>query len=231
MTTLQLVIAHGVKIGVLAALVGAFVRGHSRRCWTFVVYLGVIVCCNALVTTWPATFFTPTFWILKQAVYDILKLAIAVELCIRVVQAFPGAARGARVLAVLGLLLGLGFILTGVGHQSYATTFEWQPQIAAAAIWLFALNALLIAWYHLPLDDWHRSIIMGFAAYLLVCVALLNVLKHHGWRIADSAGLADSLAYLALVCWWAWTSWQPARVPAVTPEQLEVLGAPAPRRA
>ena len=42
-------------------------------------------------------FFTPSFWVLKQGVYDVLKMAIALELALRAFVAFPGAARTARV--------------------------------------------------------------------------------------------------------------------------------------
>lgn len=233
MSALQLAIAHAVKVAVLVALVGAFARGHARRCWSFTVYLGVIVSCNTLVTTWPAAFYTQTFWLLKQAVYDVLKFAIAIELGFRVVRVFPGAARGARAAALVGLLASLGVILTGAGHLPYEAQFEWQPQILAAGVWLFALVALLVAWYRLPLDDWSRAIVMGFAPYLLVFVALLNILKRNGWEAWRAASIADSLCYLALVSWWAWAAWQPATSPAITEDDVRraVAGGAVPRRA
>lgn len=233
MSGLQLAIAHGVKLAVLAALVGAFARGHYRRCWSFTVYLGVIVTCNTMVTTWPSIFYTQTFWLAKQAAYDALKFAIAIELGYRAVRAFPGAARGARFAALLGLALSLSVILTGAARMPYEAQFDWQPQIVAASIWLFALVALLVAWYQLPLDDWSRAIVMGFAPYLLVFVTLLNVLKHNGWGAWRAASIVDSLCYLAVVSWWAWSAWQPATSRTLTEDDVRgaIAGGAMPRRA
>ena len=42
-------------------------------------------------------FFNDSFWILEQGVYDLLKMAVAVELAWRAFAAFPGAWRTARV--------------------------------------------------------------------------------------------------------------------------------------
>lgn len=223
MSGLQLAIAHAVKLAVLAALVGSFVRGHHRRCWTFTVYLGAIVCCNTLVTTWPDAFRTEGFWMLKQAAYDVLKFLVALELGYRAVRAFPGAARGARVAAAFALVASIVVILSGPVHMPYRAVFQWQPQILAASVWVLALTALLAVWYHLPLSSWHRAIVLGFAPYLLVFTVVLNLLKHHGWALGQVAGVIDSLAYLAVVTWWAWAAWQPHGVPVITEEDLKQL--------
>jgi hypothetical protein len=220
---LQLLLAHGVKVAILATLVGALVRGHYKRAWSFVVYLAVILTCNTLVTTWPDAFRTHEFWLLKQGAYDVLKLLIAIELGYRAVRAFPGAAAGARAAALVGLTASLGVILTGGWLTSYHAQYEWQPQIQMAAVWMFALVALLVAWYHLPMDGWHRAIVMGFAPYLLLFVALLSVLERQGWKAWQAMSLIDSAAYLALVCWWAWASWQPAPAPVPREAILRAL--------
>ena len=92
MSDLQLLVAHAVKLALLALLAGIVlarageaVLGRSRStCWRS--SLG-----NILVTLWPARFFTPSFWVLKQGVYDALKMAVALELAWRAFDAFPGA--------------------------------------------------------------------------------------------------------------------------------------------
>lgn len=225
MSGLQLLFAHAVKLAIVATLVGAVVRGHYRRAWFFVLYLAVILTCNTLVTTWPEAFRTQEFWLLKQGAYDVLKLLIAVELGYRAVQAFPGAAAGARAAALVVLAASLGVILSGGWLSSYHVQYDWQPQIQMAAVWMFALVALLVAWYHLPMDGWHRAIVMGFAPYLLLFVALLSVLERQGWKAWQAMSLIDSAAYLALSCWWAWAAWQPATVPVVTAAEVPALRA------
>jgi len=99
MTSSQVLIAHAVKVLVLLTLAGIVARRRGRRCWSFLAYLITILVCNSLISLWPDTLFVSWFWMLKQALYDCFRLAIAVELSYRTFQAFPGAqstARGSR---------------------------------------------------------------------------------------------------------------------------------------
>jgi len=90
---------------------------------------------------------TPPFWVLKQAAYDLLKLAIALELLYRTFKAFPGTWRAAR-LVVLALLSVSAFVLAVLTPRSSVwTMWEWQPSIATATVWLLAAVALLVVWY------------------------------------------------------------------------------------
>ena len=77
MTDLQLVVAHAAKVALLALIAGIVWRGRARLCWSFALYALAILLGNILVSLWPSRFLTPSFWMLKQGVYDILKMAIA----------------------------------------------------------------------------------------------------------------------------------------------------------
>jgi len=214
-TPLQVAIAHGVKVGILLALIGLLARGHHRRCWAFVVYLLAITTGNCLVTFWPDLFLTEPFWVGKQALYDVLKLAVALELAYRAFRAFPGARQIAR-RAVFGLLLlSTAVIMAGPAHAPYRVVFDWQPRIVVGTIWIFTATALLVLWYHLPLHAWHRAILLGFTPYLVVFTTLMSVIRQHGWEIRGQISMADTLAYLGLVVWWAYAAWRPVAAPAI----------------
>ena len=214
MSGLQLAFAHATKIALLALLVGIVVRGRIRLCWSFAVYVLAVLVGNTLVTVWPGRFYTPGFWVLKQGVYDLLKMAIALELARRALGAFPGALRTAR--KVLLAVLVLSTLLLGVltPRSSYETLWEWQPSVATSAIWLLTATALLVVWYQIPIDDWPRAIMLGLAPYLLVFVTLMGLLKRQGWEYRSELGILDSIAYGGLILFWAWAAWRPEVSPA-----------------
>ena len=212
MTDLQLFVAHAVKLALAALLVGLFRRGRAGLCWSFVAYAVAILVGNCLVSFWPSRFYNPAFWVLKQGAYDILKMAIAVELSWRVFARFPGAMSRARLvlLAVLAAsTLGLAVFMP---TSSYLTLWEWQPGVATATVWLLTATALLVVWYQIPLHAWQRAIMLGLAPYLLVFMIVLDLLARRGWPIQAEVGIVDSLAYLALLVFWAWSAWRPLEI-------------------
>ncbi len=229
MNVLELVVAHAVKLALAALLLGLLWRGRARQCWSFTVYLGAVLLGNTLVSLWPARFFTPWFWVWKQTAYDLLKLAIALELLYRSLRAFPGTWRTARVV-VLTVLSTSAFVLAVLTPRSAVwTMWEWQPSIATATIWLLTAVGLLVVWYQLPIAAWPRAILLGFAPYLLVFITFMDVVRRHGWRISWLAGIVDSLAYLALVLFWVRVAWrrEPAALPAQPSFETTVRVAPS----
>ena len=74
---------------IAAILAGLFVRRRSGACWTFVAYLLAVAGADALVALWPERFWRRDFWLVKESVHSLLKLAIVVELTVRIFQPFP----------------------------------------------------------------------------------------------------------------------------------------------
>jgi hypothetical protein len=230
MTSWQILIAHAVKLLVLLTLVGILTRQRARLCWSFMAYLAVILICNALVSLWPARFFTPWFWILKQALYDALKMGIAVELAYRTFQAFPAAQATARrvLFTILVLtsaaLIGLPQGASGGSPALYETIlFEWEPRVMTGTIWLLNGLGLLIVWYRVPIHAYHKAILLGFVPYMVVFTVLLRLLNRHGWEILPLVQSAEPAAYMLLMAWWAYAAWQPEPAPDVSPAVLRAL--------
>jgi hypothetical protein len=230
MTSWQILVAHAVKILILATLAGIVARRRASLCWSFVAYLAVILAGNSLVSFWPQRFFHATFWLAQQAVYDVLKMAVAVELAYRTFRAFPAAQVTARrvlfgLLVLTSLaLMGVPRGLSGGGPQLYAAALrEWEPRVLMGTVWLMNAVALLVVWYRVPVHAFHRAILLGFVPYLIVFTTSLRLLDRYGWDILPLVQSAEPAAYMLLVAWWAHAAWQPEAEPELSPAALKRL--------
>ena len=224
MSATQMALVWGVNLALVATLVGLARRRRLRLCWTFPLYALAVVCCETLVAVWPSRFYTPAFWLLKQALYDATKVGVALELAYRVMRMFPGALRTARKWVLLLLWASTLLIVMPPWSASYRVVGEWQPRILLGVVWLFALTALIVLWYRLPVAWWHRALLMGFAPYLLLFTVVLTRLRAAGWDARVLLSLLDGTAYLALTLWWAVAAWAPEPGPEAVPASLRQLG-------
>jgi hypothetical protein len=224
MTPTQVLIAHAVKILVLLTLAGILARRRWGLCWSFTAYLAVILLCNSLVSFWPERFFTSQFWMVRTALYDALKVAIAVELAYRTFQAFPGARATVR-RVLFFLLVGSSLALMAVPWDaSYgAAVFEWEPRVLTAIIWLLNALAVVVVWYRVPIHAYHKAILLGFVPYLVIFTIVLRLLRHHGLEINSVIQHAEPAAYMLLMGWWAWAAWEPETAADVSPEVMHIL--------
>ena len=207
----QLLIAHAVKVAILVALVGLFATRRYRQCWSVTAYLVIVLVGNSMTSFWPERFYNYHFYTGRQALFDVLKLLIALELSQKVFAAFPGAMSRWRAIAFAVLIAtACAVAFTGdEGDSAGRVAYQWQPRIVAGSIWILCAIALLVAWHRLPIGAWHYAILIGYVPYLLVFATLLNIARKHGWSTLPALGIADSIAYLALMTWWARAAWRP----------------------
>jgi hypothetical protein len=180
-----------------------------------------------LILSWPATFYTKTFYLAKENVINALRFGVAIELLYRTFRAFPSAHRTARGVAFLVLTGTLLLVLLATRDQPDAYTMinKIQPRVISASIWLFTALAGLILWYRLPIDAFQKAILVGWVPYLLVFSAALTYVGDYGPEFIAVTNYVHTLAYLGLLLFWARAAWQPARVAVVRP------AAPAPATA
>lgn len=243
MNGFELAISHSLEAAILVALAGALVRRRSS-CAFFLVYLATVLATTALMSLWPDTFFNREFWSASQSAYVILKLMVALELAWRSVRAFPGAAATARAATLALLVASTLVILNGSGGLGDAQVAEWLSRINSVTSWLFTLTALIVLWYRLPIQHWHRAILMGFTPYVLVWTTLLRLLPSRDFAFVNLLNALDGVAYLTLVSWWAYAAWRRDELTDIAPEvaralnledaaqaRLEPAAAPPPSRA
>jgi hypothetical protein len=212
----QAVFASLTCLAVAGTLAGLVKSGRARHCLSFVVYLTVLLTCETLTVVWPADFYVAEFWMRKQAVYDVLRTVVALEMAWRVVRSFPGALRTARWSALALLVGAIAVLATGPHKARYDVIFTWQPRVVACTALLFTLTALLVAWYHLPIRVIHRAVMGGFAIYSAFFATMFGLLKRWGWEMRLVTNAIDSLALLAVILWWMRTAW--AREDEAMPE-------------
>jgi len=218
MQPLAIILVYGVRVLAVVTLVGLVARSRVNRCRSLVALLVAVVAFGTLMSFFPSRFYTRSFWMIKEAVYCSLRIAVGIEVAYAVVRAFPGAAATARRSALAILSMTLSGVMLAPGELS-KNVFAWEPRLLAGTIWLFAMTALITVWYQLPIHLWHRAILMGFTAYLSVVHVLFGLLPSRGWL-----GGVDAVASLALYGWLAFSAWRPPElVRGIEPELLRVL--------
>jgi hypothetical protein len=218
---------------ILAAVVGILFRRRYQICQTFVLYLGAVLVCDLLPIFWPERFYFKLFWLMKEVLINALRFGVALELSFRTFRAFPGARSTAR--GVVLLLLAVTFVtvvaVSGDSNHSAASpppTVELiagriEPRLLNGTIWLFAAIAATILWYRLPVDHFHKAILIGFVPYLLVFTTGLNILDSYGWDLRSSVNVVQVGAYIALMAYWAHAAWLPIADPVQAPERTRAL--------
>lgn len=200
-----MIYSHITRAVLLVALALTVRKGLHRKCWTFTVQLVAWIVCGFLMAVFPDTFYTPAFYGASRDLYSWLKLAIVLELGYYVFRSFPRAlyvARSVTMPAVAVLAVALVML-----RAPYFGWWAWSLSRAsfnAATIWLFGGVALLIVWYHLPLDRWHAALIGGFTVQLLLSTAFLA--SESIWR--NYSMMVDPL----VACWWCVAAWRSDQV-------------------
>ncbi len=201
----------------VAAVTGLVARRRLRLAYLFPAYLLAVVLLSSLVGLWPGRFRTWSFYWAKESVYSVLKIGVALELTVRVFQAFPSARRTAR--AAFLLVLGVTVIAawqaspepppTARAEQHWAAlVLALHPRITNGTAWLFGALFALILYYRLPLHPLHKAIAFGFMAYLLLFTLGLDQVRRSDFAALRLVSDANSVGYALLAGYWAWAAWR-----------------------
>lgn len=219
MSTLQTTIAVMGLASMLALLTGLMVRHRFDVAYTFTIYLAVVFVTEVLSLAWPATFYRREFYLHKENAINALRFGVALELMYRTFRAFPSAHRTARavVLALVSVALVIVLAATGDQPDAYTLVNKVQPRVISASVWLFTALAALILWYRLPVDSFHKAILLGWVPYLLIFSAALNYVGEYGQQFITLTNYIHTLAYLSLLIYWARAAWAPVAVHVSAP--------------
>lgn len=193
---------HLTRVLLLVAWVGMTRKGLHRRCWSFFVYVLALLACGSLIAFRADAFYAWPyhFWLFSRDLYAGLKVLVALEVGLHVFRAFPRAARTSQLFALwllVGLLMAFSRPAPYLGGV-HAWALAHLP-VAVATLWLFASVALLVMWFNLPLQPWHRALLVGFGAQLAASTAILS---------SESAFRAWApLLDVSIASWWAWSAW------------------------
>jgi hypothetical protein len=226
MTLLDAAAPLAVCVAFAAMLAGLVARGRVRHCWALPVYVAGVLATDMLMFGWPHRYYVASFYTVKQAWLDVVKLLLAVELAYRTFHAFPGALARARmvlavVLAVTALAL-IGFP-AGLTHEQMVT--RYAPRIQMGTAWVLTATALLVTWYRLPVRPLHRAVAFGLTAYLFVFTTtwgLVPAQALNAWRAFLNPLAAWS--YVLMAAWWAVVAWRKDEKLAVSERTVRLMG-------
>lgn len=193
---------HLTRAILLVALAVILRNGLHRKCWTFVAYVISVLTCGSLMAYWPGVFYNAPFYGFSRDLYAGLKLLVALEVGMHVLEAFPRARAVARTLAAALLAV---VVLSVAAAAPWLGWSAWQlsrARLNAGTIWLFAGLAIIVLWYNLPLDRWHRVLLAGFTVQLLVSSSLLS----NEVLFRRFAVMVDPVVAM----WWVYGAWPPA---------------------
>ena len=208
------VLTASVVILIGAILAGLVARRRAASCWSFVAYLAAVELSSVLVLLWPERFWRHDFWTFKEAVHSLLKLALVLELLVRIFQPYPSAyvvARRAVIVVVAGLAVFLWFALS-VGTDYLALLGRVYPRVHEGTVWLFIALGGYCLWYHLPLDSLHKAILIGLVPYLLVYSVMHRAVAAVGWESGWVFNRTSPVVYVMLLAYWTHVVWRPATV-------------------
>ena len=224
MLVVQRLIGYLTLVLIALVLVAMVRRRYHRLCYSLPIYLGAVLLGDLLILLWPARFNTWTFWAVKEALYAVLKLAVAIELSSLIFQAFPGARASARLIVGLGLLVALAMVFLPIPDAASETIAQQiLPRLANATAVLFAAVWALALFYNTPRHPWHAAILRAFVPYLLVFQVALRLTAYLGVQGGVWASLAATGAYLAMLAYWFVSLLRPEPPPAADPEVVRRL--------
>ena len=223
MTPVQTWIAWGGILVLAIVVAGIIVRGRYRLWWFFFLFLAVTLVSSLVMMAWPSRFYTANFWQGKEMALNFIRFAMALELAYRTFRAFPGALATARWSLLFVLLVTLaGVLFSGGSHDYQSFLADVHPRVLNGSIWMFTAIAAIILWYHLPVDAFHKSVLLSYVPFLLiftVCMNFLGSVGAAGWERAWPVRYLNQLAYVALTIYWARAAWrrveEPTRPPRV----------------
>jgi hypothetical protein len=197
-------------LGLAALLVGIIFRRLYRACFSFPFYAAAVLVTELLIFFWPSRYHVWGFWMVKEALLALLKVAVALEIAALSFTAFPGARATSR--WVITSILTLTVAAAAAAVYSAAATLVSVAQ--ALHSWLANGTALLfvgvwavILYYRLPLHPFHRALLRGLVPYMAVFTLALGLLRDLGAKAWAWTALADGGAYVLLVAYWTWYVW------------------------
>jgi len=222
MTTVQVWIAYVGTLALAIVLAGVLARGRYRTWYFLALFLAAILISSIMIMAWPGRFYTKGFWQGKETALNFIRFAMALELAYRTFRAFPGALATARwaLLFVLGVTFAAVVVSGGgAGYENFLG--EIQPRVLNGSIWLFTAIAAITLWYRLPVDHFHKSVLLSYVPFLLIFTVCMNVLGSvgpAGWDRAWPVRYLNQLAYVGLMIYWARAAWRGAEEPTRPPE-------------
>jgi hypothetical protein len=190
-----------------SAVVGSIVRRRYADWWFFSIYLATVLVLESLLQADPGRFFTPEFWQVKETAYAALRFAMACEVGVRVLRAFPGAFATARRLVLLVLVVTLAAVAFAPRGGYPIFIGELVPRVLNGSVWMLLSIGACILWYRIPVRPFHKAILLSYIPYILVFTVIATQIVARAFQ-ATAMQYANQLSYVALLVYWNYAIWR-----------------------
>jgi hypothetical protein len=225
MATHQVLTTCIVSALLVVVAVGLLVRQRVDLCWSFFAYQMTILTTNLMMRCWPERFYNTHFDSMKDTVVVVLKILVGLEIWQRTFSAFP------RARVRVGLLLVGVLALTAVaartaptdGSPFFALLVTLAARHQAGMVWVLAVVGASAAWYRVPLHPLHRLLLIGFAAYSILWIALLSLMGviHVTMEVFRWTSAVEAAGFGSVQLLWSWAAWRPLREPSPIVSRLQ----------
>lgn len=204
------VIAAAAEWSVFVCLLGLFVSGRWRLCYSFTAYCVAILGLE-IPYQWLGYFNWP-MWMGKQAIFDAIKLIMCLELGLRVLEPFPLArAKAARwaFFAMWTMLVSCVYVLRHPGADGYLfAASELHARAVIACVYLLTIITGAAMYYGLIVHPFHKGLLLSFGMYLAAFGVLLRLFLVKGWLAHSIFNNIDPKAYAVFALSLAFLSWR-----------------------
>lgn len=203
-------------------LAGLARRGRLTACVSFPIYLSLVAILEAMWLFWPARFWNYGFMVQKETLQAVAKLTLVAELGFRAMRNFPGAAARFRLLAG-PMLVAAAILLHRTARGAALVPYLTLSQVQTWATWALLALAIVVVYHNLPLEDFHRALLVGLATYSGLWAAILV-----GYQVFGQGELGSKInafGWTALVLYWTWAAWRPEQQPALSTATIARLRA------
>jgi hypothetical protein len=203
----------------LSTFAGLVYRQHVRIAWFFGAYLLAIAIPDILILRRP-DLFTWDFWLVQQLTLSLAKLALVLELTLRIFQSLPRARANVTGLQLAILLLTLVLVAARAGGGSADVALQAMPWLQYGTAFAFIAMLGGALWYYVPLHPIHRAILLALTPYLLAFTLAIRALQDWGWDVRDLANYGSGAAFIVVLAYWTREAWRPY---TVDQEHVEVF--------
>jgi hypothetical protein len=190
-------------------LAGLVYRGQVRRAPAFFLLIAASLCWSVLVAADRERFWQLDYWLAKEWVHALLRVAVVLEIAQRTFLWLPGARRAAG-LAMLGAasMTAVSFALLPPLAQdrvSYLAS-AGLACVLQGSVWLFMAISAVVVSYRVPLDCLTKAILVGYTPYLLIFTIGSSASAALGWDQARALQFHPPV-YVALLAYWNQVVW------------------------
>lgn len=192
-------------------ILGIIYKSLYRTCWTILPYLVLVWLGDAVEWLAPKYHVWDVYYA-KEVSVAVVKIALGLELYLRLFAGLPGARRFANILVLASLGVTLWYLVEAgrtVGPDPVELYRRFIPICNDGTTLVLTTVLALATWYKVPAPALHRAILRGLGAFLIVNTLGIHLFAAIGWGSRPFVNVVSAVAYDTLLVYWLFAVWRP----------------------